>query len=145
MKKALFPGTFDPFTIGHKDIVDRALGLCDELTICIGYNEAKHCEQSPEERKTNIECVYADEPRVKVVIWSGLTVDYCTQNDIHYIVKGVRNVRDFEYERDQADMNRHLANVDTILLYCDPKYSAISSSLIKVLKANGRDVSDYLA
>lgn len=144
MKKGIFTGTFDPFTIGHKDIVDRALGLFDELTVCIAHNEAKHFEQTTEERKAAIERIYDGEPRVKVDVWDGLTVDYCTRHDIHYIIKGVRNTRDFEYERDQAEMNRHLSGVETVLLYSDPNLSAVSSSLVKVLKGYGRDVSEFL-
>lgn len=145
MKNGLFIGSFDPFTIGHYDIVRRALPLFDELTICVGYNEAKHCEQSVEERMENIRKIFADEPRIKVDSWNGLTVDYCAEHDIHFIVKGVRSVKDFEYERDQAEMNRHLSGVETILLYSDPKYSAVSSSLVKVLKSYGRDVTEFLA
>lgn len=143
-KKGIFPGSFDPFTIGHLDIAKRALPLFDELTICVGYNETKQCEQTVEERMENIRQIFANEPRVKVDAWNGLTVDYCTDHDITCIVKGVRSVKDFEYERDQADMNRHLSGVETILLYSDPKYSAVSSSLIKVLKSYGRDVKEFL-
>lgn len=144
MKKGCFIGSFDPFTIGHKDIVDRALGLFDELTICVGFNENKHCEQTVAERMVNIRDIYGGEPRVKVDCWGGLAVDYCTENDIKYIVKGVRSVKDFEYERDQAEMNRHMTGVETILLYSDPRYSAVSSSLVKLLKSYGRDVSEFL-
>lgn len=144
MKKGVFTGSFDPFTIGHLDIVKRALPLFDELTICVGYNEAKKCEQSVEERVEHIAKVFADDPRVKVDAWDGLTVDYCTKNDIPFIVKGVRSVKDFEYERDQAEMNRHLSGVETILLYSDPRYSAVSSSLVKLLKSYGRDVSEFI-
>lgn len=144
MKKGIFTGTFDPFTIGHKDIVDRALDLFDELTICICYNETKHFEQTTEERRATIERIYAAEPRVKVDVWDGLTVDYCTAHDIRYIVKGVRSVKDFEYERDQAEMNKHLSAVETVLFYSDPRLSAVSSSLVKLLKSYGRDVSEFL-
>lgn len=144
MRKGIFTGSFDPFTIGHKDIVDRVLPLFDELTICIGYNEQKQYASEPKERMAEIERIYADEPRVRVDMWGGLTVDYCSAHDIHYIIKGVRSVKDFEYERDQAEMNRHMTGVETVLLYADPKYSAVSSSLVKVLKSYGRDVSEFL-
>lgn len=144
MKKGIFTGSFDPFTVGHKDIADRALDLFDELTICIGYNETKHYEQTLEERKASIEQVYANEPRVKVDVWNGLTVDYCAAHGIKYIVKGVRSVKDFEYERDQAEMNKHLSGVETVLFYSDPRYSAVSSSLVKLLKSYGRDVSEFI-
>ena len=88
--------------------------------------------------------VMQNEPKVKVDAWSGLTVDYCTRHDIHYIIKGVRSVKDFEYERDQAEMNRHLSGVETLFLFSDPRYSAVSSSLVKLLKSYGRDVSEFL-
>lgn len=144
IKKGVFTGTFDPFTVGHLDIVRRALPLFDELTICIAHNETKHFEHTVDERKANIQRIFADEPRVKVDSWDGLTADYCHQKQIPYIIKGVRNARDFEYERDQADMNRHLTGVETVLLYSDPSLSAVSSSLVKLLKGYGRDVSEFL-
>ncbi|MDD7069419.1 MAG: pantetheine-phosphate adenylyltransferase [Prevotella sp.] len=144
MKKGIFTGSFDPFTIGHLDIVKRALPLFDELTICIGFNELKHYDEPVEERMEKIRKVMQNEPKVKVDSWSGLTVDYCTRHDIHYIIKGVRSVKDFEYERDQAEMNRHLSGVETIFLFSDPRYSAVSSSLVKLLKSYGRDVSEFL-
>lgn len=166
MRKGIFTGSFDPFTIGHKDIVDRALPLFDELTILIGINETKHYDQPVAERIADISRIYANEPRIKVDSWSGLTVDYCSQHDIHFIVKGVRSVKDFEYERDQAEMNRHLSlqnienprkdlgnpsndignpnGIETILLYSDPRLSAVSSSLVKLLKSYGRDVTEFL-
>lgn len=143
-KKGVFTGTFDPFTVGHLDIVKRALPLFDELTVCIAHNETKHFEHTVEERLANIRRIFADEPRIKVDSWDGLTADYCRTNDIPYIIKGVRNARDFEYERDQADMNRHLTGVETILLYSDPALSAVSSSLVKLLKGYGRDVTEFL-
>lgn len=140
----VFPGSFDPFTIGHKDIAERAMPLFDELIILVGYNEAKHYEQTTEQRAENIRRIFADEPRVKVDSWNGLTIDYCSAHDAHYIIKGVRSVKDFEYERDQAYLNRHYTEVETLLLYCDPRYSAVSSSMIKVIKAKGKDVSEFL-
>lgn len=142
--KGVFTGSFDPFTIGHLDIVKRALPLFDELTVCICFNETKHYEHTVAERMENIRRIFADEPKVKVDSWDKLVVDYCAEHDIHYIIKGVRNTRDFEYERDQAEMNRHLSGVETILLYSDPNLSAVSSSLVKLLKSYGRDVSEFL-
>lgn len=144
MKKGIFTGSFDPFTVGHLDIVKRALPLFDELTICIGFNEQKHYDEPVETRMEKIRRVMRDEPKVKVDSWSGLTVDYCTSHDIHYIIKGVRSVKDFEYERDQAEMNRHLSGVETLFLFSDPRYSAVSSSLVKLLKSYGRDVTEFL-
>lgn len=143
-RKGVFTGTFDPFTIGHKDIVVRAVGLFDQLTICICHNEAKHFQQTTQQRKECIERIFANDSRITVDVWDGLTVDYCKLHDINYIVKGVRNTRDFEYERDQAEMNRHLSGVETILLYSDPSLAAVSSSLVKVLESYGRDVSEFL-
>lgn len=147
MKTAIFTGSFDPFTIGHKNIADRALQLFDKLIILVGHNDTKHYENSIENRKNNIEKIYQKEIEktyIKVDIWDGLIVDYCKKNNIKYIVKGVRNAIDFEYEKIQADINKELEGIETILLIAEPPYCNISSTFVKTLKKYGKDVTKYL-
>ena len=130
-------GTFDPFTIGHESVVSRALGLFDLLVIGVGKNSA-------EERVLTIERLYANEPRIDVVSYDGLTVDLAQECGAQYIVKGVRSVKDFEFERSQADINRRLTGIETILLFAEPGLDSISSTLVRELQSMGRDVSEFL-
>ncbi len=138
---ALFVGTFDPFTIGHADIVERTLQLVDKLVIGVGVNPDKHTLFSPEERIGAIRSLYADEPRVSVVAYSDLAVDLANRVGAKFIVRGVRSVKDFEYERDQAEYNKRLGNVETLLLYADPTLTAISSSAYRQLVYFHKDAS----
>lgn len=140
----LFPGTFDPFTIGHASIVERALPLCDRLVIAIGYNQAKSSADSVEQRVSHIAALYASEPRVKVIAYDGLTVDACRREGAQWMLRGVRSVADYEYERNLADINRAISGIETILLYSLPQLSYISSSMVRELAAHGHDVSQYL-
>ena len=142
---AIFTGSFDPFTIGHYDIVSRALPLFSRIVIGVGVNERKQYMQSAEQRCATIASIYADEPKIEVKSYSDLTVDFARREGAIYIIKGVRSVKDFEYEREQADINRQLSGIDTILLYSDPRYSSISSSMVRELIHFGQDVSRYLA
>ena len=144
MKTALFPGSFDPFTIGHHDIVVRGLQLFDEIVVAIGRNAQKPGHSSPEERLQAIQQVYADQPRVRVYIYEGLTIDFAQQVGASCILRGVRSVQDFEYERQIADANRQLSGIDTVLLYTRPEYAHISSSLVRELKSYNKDITDYL-
>ena len=150
MKTALFTGTFNPFTIGHADIVERALKIFDQIVIGIGHNPDKGSKEgfmSPEieERVTQIRKVYENDPRVIVEAYSDLTVDLAKRHNAVAIVKGVRSIKDFEYERDQADFNKLLSDgLDTILFYSRPELSALSSSMIRTLKMFGKDVSQFL-
>ena len=150
MKTALFTGTFNPFTIGHADIVERALKIFDRIVIGIGYNPDKSTKEgfmSPEieERVAKIKKVYENDPRVVVEAYSDLTVDLAKRHNAVAIVKGVRSIKDFEYERDQADFNKLLSDgLDTILFYSRPELSALSSSMIRTLKMFGKDVSQFL-
>ena len=145
MKRAVFPGSFDPFTVGHKDIVDRALEcVADEVIIAIGINAGKQCAQTVEERIAHILQVYAHEPRVKVMAYEGLTVDFAWQVDAAFLLRGVRNVKDFEYERDIAEMNRRLTGIETVLLYADPALACVSSSIVRELRSYGKDVSAFI-
>ncbi len=143
-KKGLFPGSFDPFTRGHADIVKRALGLFDEVIIAVGYNESKKGWLTPEERVRTISKLYADEPRITVESYTGLTVDFAREHGVTAIIRGVRTTADFEYEMQMADVNRQLAGIETILLPASPQLSSISSSVVRELAHFGRDVSSLL-
>ena len=143
-KKGLFPGSFDPFTRGHDDIVKRALGLFDEVIIAVGYNESKKGWMTPEERVRTISKLYADEPRITVESYTGLTVDFAREHGVTAIIRGVRTTADFEYEMQMADVNRQLAGIETILLPASPQLSSISSSVVRELAHFGRDVSSLL-
>lgn len=143
-KKGLFPGSFDPFTRGHADIVKRALGLFDEVIIAVGYNESKKGWLTPEERVRTISKLYADEPRITVESYTGLTVDFAREHGVTAIIRGVRTTADFEYEMQMADVNRQLAGIETILLPASPQLSSISSSIVRELARFGRDVSSLL-
>ena len=140
-RTALFPGSFDPFTLGHANIVERALALFDEIVIAVGINEAKRTHFSLDERLEAIRRIYAAEPRVKVAGYDTLTMDFARKVGAKYIVRGLRSVRDFEYERDMADFNRRIGGIETILLFAKPEYEAISSSAAKELFAFGKDIS----
>ena len=150
MKTALFTGTVNPFTLGHADIVERALKIFDQIVIGIGYNPDKGSKEgfmSPEieERVNRIRKVYENDPRVIVEAYSDLTVDLAERHNAVAIVKGVRSIKDYEYERDQADFNKLLSNgLDTILFYSRPELSALSSSVIRTLEMFGKDVSQFL-
>ena len=141
---AIFTGSFDPFTIGHYDIVSRALPLFSRIVIGVGVNERKQYMQSAEQRCATIARIYADEPKIEVKAYSDLTVDFARREGAAYIIKGVRSVKDFEYEREQADINRQLSGVETLLLYADPQLSSVSSSMVRELIHFGQDVSRYL-
>lgn len=144
MNKGLFVGSFDPFTIGHDSIVRRALPLFDHIIIGVGVNERKKYMLSAEERVKRIKRLYADEPKIEVKAYSDLTIDFARREQATYIIKGVRSVKDFEYEREQADVNRLLSGVETIFLYAEPQLSSISSSMVRELQHFGRDISEFL-
>lgn len=144
MNIALFVGSFDPFTIGHQAIVSRALPLFDRLVIGVGVNERKQTMFSPEERVDTLRQLYANEPRVSVVAYTDLTVDLARREGATFIVKGVRSMKDFEYEREQADINRRLTGIDTLLFIADPELASISSSMVRELMHFGRDVTPFL-
>lgn len=144
MSTAIFPGTFDPFTIGHDALVRRALGIVDELYIAIGINTEKHTMLTLKERMERIAALYEDEPRIHVVSYEGLTTDFAQSIGAKFIIRGVRSTIDFEYERNIADINRMLTGIDTILLISEPEYAAISSSMVRELAHFGKDISKYL-
>lgn len=144
MRTAVFPGTYDPFTIGHDALVRRALNLVDELYIAIGINTEKRTMQTLEERMQRIATLYKDEPRIHVVSYEGLTTDFAQSIGAQFILRGVRNTIDFEYERNIADVNKMLTGIDTLLLISEPEYAAISSSMVRELAHFGKDISKYL-
>ena len=144
MRKAIFPGTFDPFTLGHHSIVKRTLAFMDEVIIGIGYNDQKHCLLPIEKRLESIRKVYADEPRVKVMAYSGLTVDFAQEQGAEFMVRGIRSVKDFEYEESIADINRKLSGIETIFLFTEPELSAVSSSVVRELLRYGKNVEAFL-
>ena len=140
----LFPGSFDPFTLGHADIVRRALSMFDEVIVAVGYNEQKTGFLPVEERVAAIGRVFADEARVRVVSYTGLTVDFAKELGVGAILRGVRTFSDFEYELQMADVNRRLSGIETILLPASPELSAVSSTVVRELSRFGRDVSPFL-
>ena len=143
-KIAFFPGSFDPFTKGHQNIVERALPLFDRLVIGIGRNTTKQTLYTPEERQQQIAALFANEPRIEVRIYDVLTVDFAKSVGAQYVLRGVRTMADFEYERTIADVNKRLAGLETVLLFADADTASISSSLVRELKAFGKDVTDFL-
>nr|WP_314755554.1 pantetheine-phosphate adenylyltransferase [uncultured Prevotella sp.] len=140
MRTAIFVGSFDPFTVGHDSIVRRALPLFDRLVIGVGVNVNKHYMWTAEERVAAIRQLYADEKAIEVKTYDDLTIDFARRENARFVVRGVRNVKDFEYERDIADANRALGGLETILLYADPALAYVSSSLMRELKRFGKEI-----
>lgn len=130
---ALFPGTFDPFTIGHESLVSRGLELVDEIIISIGINDTKRTHFSLEKRLEAIRNLYKDEPRVRVMSYDSLTVDFAQQMNAGFILRGIRTVNDFEYEKSIADVNRKLSGIETFILFTEPEHTHISSSIVREL------------
>jgi pantetheine-phosphate adenylyltransferase len=142
---ALFPGTFDPFTIGHQDIIDRALPLFDKLYVGIGKNNNKQPMFSLEQRLQWIADVYVNEPKIIPVSYEGLTAQYCKQINANFILRGIRYVSDFEYEKSIADLNRMMDDkLETVFLTCSPEFSSFSSTLVRDILRNGGDASKLL-
>jgi pantetheine-phosphate adenylyltransferase len=138
MKKAIFPGSFDPITLGHYDIIERGVTLFDELIIAIGINSSKNYMFTLEERKKFIEDCFKHEPKIKVVTYKGLTVDFCQKNDVDFILRGLRNPADFEFEKAIAHTNRDLAPIETVFLLTAASTSYISSSIVRdVIRNDG--------
>lgn len=141
---ALFPGTFDPFTVGHESLVRRGLSLMDEIVIAIGVNDAKISYFPLEKRLEMIRDYYRAEPRVRVESYDMLTVDFAREVDAGFILRGIRSVADFEYEKTIADMNRTISGIETFLLFTEPALTHISSSHVRELLRYGHDVSDFI-
>lgn len=141
----LFPGTFDPVTLGHTDIISRALPLFDKLVIGIGRNSNKVAMFNESQRLSWLKEIYKDEPKIDVLAYDGLTVTCCKSIGANFILRGIRYVNDFEYEKAIADMNRSLTdNVETIFLTCLPEYTSVASTLVRDVLRNGGDVSQFL-
>jgi len=142
---ALFPGTFDPVTIGHLDIINRSLPLFDKLIIGIGHNVNKQPMFSDEQRLEWIREIYKDNPKVDAVVYEGLTIQCCKQVGANFILRGIRYVNDFEYEKAIADMNRSLDhNIETVFLTCLPQYTSVASTLVRDVLRNGGDALQFL-
>jgi len=144
VRKAIFPGTFDPFTIGHYSVVKRALTFMDEVIIGIGVNEKKKTYFPIEKRVEMIRRLFADEPRIRVAAYDGLTVDFAREQGAGFIIRGIRTVHDFEYEETIADVNRKLAGVETILLFTEPELTSVSSTIVRELLHYQKDVTPFL-
>jgi len=145
MRIALFPGTFDPVTFGHIDIIERALPLFDKLYIGIGLNSNKAPMFSDQQRKLWLQEIFKEESKIKVVVYEGLTVECCKKVKANYVVRGIRYVNDFEYEKAIADMNRSLdEKIETIFLTCLPQYTSVASTLVRDVIRNGGDVSQFV-
>lgn len=140
----LFPGTFDPVTLGHTDIIDRALPLFDKLFIGIGKNVNKQPMFSDIQRLEWVKNIYKGNDKVDALLYEGLTVDCCKQIGARFILRGIRYVNDFEYEKAIADMNRSIENVETIFLTCLPQFTSVASTLVRDVLKNGGDVSKFL-
>ena len=139
MKRALFPGSFDPITLGHYDIIKRALDIFDEIVVAIGVNGDKNYMFTVEQRKEFIEKAFADEPKVKVTTYQGLTVDFCKEIDAQFILRGLRNPADFEFEKAIAHTNRKLSQIETVFLLTAARTSFISSSIVRDVIRNHGD------
>jgi pantetheine-phosphate adenylyltransferase len=141
----LFPGTFDPVTLGHVDVIERAVSMFDKLIIGVGINSSKQPMFTLERRTQWISDIFANDPRVEVTGYEGLTVDFCRKVNAHYILRGIRYIADFEYEKAIADMNRMLApDIETVFLTCSPLYSTISSTLVRDVIRNGGNAGMFL-
>jgi pantetheine-phosphate adenylyltransferase len=141
MRRAVCPGSFDPITNGHLDVIERTSALFDEVIVVVGVNQSKNRLFEPDERVEMIREVVAHLPNVKVDTFRGLLVDFCVAHDVKAIVKGLRAVSDFDYELQMGQMNHSLAAVDTLFMPADPHYSFLSSSLVKEVAMYGGDVS----
>ena len=141
MRRAVFPGSFDPITLGHIDIIERALPLFDEIIIAIGVNAIKKYMWSLEDRKQFIEMTFAGEPKVKIKTYTGLTVQFCKTENASFILRGLRNASDFTYEQSIAQTNASLEGIESVFLVASPSISNISSSIVRDVHRNSGDIS----
>jgi pantetheine-phosphate adenylyltransferase len=139
MRRAVFPGSFDPITLGHYDIIKRGVTLFDEVIVAIGINADKKYMFSLEERMDFIKESFKDEPKVKVVTYTGLTIDFCQKNNVKFILRGLRNPADFEFEKAIAHTNRKLSKIETVFLLTAARTSYIASSIVRDVIRNDGD------
>jgi pantetheine-phosphate adenylyltransferase len=143
-KIALFPGTFDPFTIGHLSLVERGLHLVDEIIIAIGVNPDKKTFFSLKQRIDMISELFQSDSRIKVKPYDVLTVDFAKEVGAQFILRGIRSVNDFEYEKNIADVNRKISGIETFVLFTEPEHTHISSSIVRELLTYGKSVDDFV-
>ena len=143
-KIAIFPGSFDPFTKGHESLLRRGLTLFDRIIIGVGINEYKRMEQSTEKRIAALRKLFAGDERIQVEGYSDLTVDFAARHHARFILRGIRSIKDYEYEMNIADLNRRLTGVETIILFTEPEWAFISSTMVKELMHFGKDISPYI-
>lgn len=143
-RRAVFTGTFDPFTIGHDSVVRRALPLFDELIVAVAVSKLKNAGEEAQQRVADIQAIYSKEPKVQVIAYDDLTIDMARRVGARFIVRGVRSVRDYEYEREQAEFNRRFGGLETVLLFAEPGLESVSSTLVRELRFFGRDISEFL-
>ena len=144
-KIAVFPGSFDPITLGHVAVIKRAIPLFDQLIIAIGDNADKKHMFTTEQRKKWIQNVFVDEPKISIEVYDGLTIEFCKKMNAHFILRGLRTSADFEFERSIAQINRKLApEVDTLFILTETKYTPITSSIVRDVIRNGGDISEFV-
>jgi pantetheine-phosphate adenylyltransferase, bacterial len=144
MKTAVFPGTFDPFTLGHASVVRRGLRIFDHIIIAIGVNQSKSTMFTLEERLEQIRACFKNEPRIEVCSYEGLTVDFARRKNAGFILRGIRTLTDFEYERLLSDVNQKISEIDTVCLFTEPEYSSIQSNVVRELLKYGQDVREFV-
>lgn len=146
MKKiAVFPGSFDPFTKGHESVINKAFQLFDEVIIAIGVNNNKKYQFSLETRIKHVRSIYANNPQVSVQEFTGLTVDFCKTNNAQFILRGLRDTKDFEYEKSISQMNLDISGVETVFFITDANVSAVSSTIIRELYVNGMNIEQFVS
>jgi pantetheine-phosphate adenylyltransferase len=143
-KVAIFPGSFDPFTIGHENVVKRGLGLFDKIIIAVGYNSNKRDFFPVEQRVSWINSVFETDQRVEVQMYEGLTVDFASQVGANYILRGIRTAADFEYERAIAQVNKAMTGIDSVFLLTTPEHTPVNSSIVRDILKHGGDASQFL-
>lgn len=143
-KMAVFPGSFDPFTKGHESVIRKAYDLFDEIVIAFGVNTSKTYLFETEKRILHVQNLYRNQPKIQVMQYSGLTTELCERLGTKYIIRGVRNTIDFEYEKPIAEINHQMSGVETILFYTEPEVSAISSTIIREIYKMGGDLSKFV-
>jgi pantetheine-phosphate adenylyltransferase len=144
IKRAVFPGTFDPFTLGHKALVERGLKLADEIIISIGANLNKKSYFTLDKRIESINELYKNKPGIKITIYNSLTSDFVKEVNADFILRGVRTVQDYEYEKMIAHFNRKLSGAETVILFTEPEFAHISSSIVRELLLYKKDISDFV-